>query len=567
MRSRRPSDAGLVDRSCLERLGHRLVLLGEARLDGAEDLRRRLSAGGCEQAATAGPARLCLLAYDRWGERCVDFIHGDFAFVVWDDVQQRFFAARDRFGKHRLFHGSRDSVGVMGNSLDWVVTQVAPGRDVDDFWIADFLTLGWSREAHRSAYRGVERVPPAHTLSWSSSGTSSRRYWTLDVPEPLYLRRREDYLDRFRFLLLQAIADRMPAEGVGIALSGGLDSATLAAGAKRLAGPSARIDAYFCDYEEFPEERRFAQMSAQHVGIDMLVVPSDEIYYDPQWQTRGIRSTEPHGAIVGAHNLRPINDSLAARSAVWFEGEGPDNALSFEKNAYLSWLVRRRAWTRLARDLVSYTAVKGREGWLETLRRHARPQRAAPDGAPWPVWISPDLEHRLRLRERLESFGTGGISGHPWHPRAFDAFTSPIWEGHFETSAFDAALSPIEWRHPFMDLRVLEFMLSLPPVPWGWKKDIIRKAMRGWLPEPVLRRPKAPLPFFPDALILRREGMPRILDPAALSAYVDVRHLPRADAPERNLAQAVNVYVVDHWLAHRREGPAFTTAGDDCKIA
>lgn len=567
VRSRRPSDAGLVDRSCLERLGDRLILVGEARLDGAEDLRRRLSADGSEHAATAGPARLCLLAYDRWGERCVDFLHGDFAFVVWDDIDQRFFAARDRFGKFRLFHGSRDSTGVMGNSLDWVVAQVAPERDVDEFWIADYLTLGWSREAHRSVYRDVERLPPAHTLSWSSRGKSSRRYWILDVPEPLYLRRRDDYLDLFRSLVLQAVADRLPAEGAGIGLSGGLDSATLAASAVRLAGPAARVDAYFCDYQSFPEERRFAEMSARHLGIDLRVINLDENRYDPQWQTSGIRSAEPEGHIVWAKHLRAISDSLAARSAVWFEGEGPDNALHFERNAYLSWLVRSRAWPRLARDLVSYAVVKGREGWVESLRRHSRLRREPPPADALPAWISPDLVRRLHLHERLETLGSGGMAGHPWHPGAFEAFTNPVWQARFESFAFEGTLSPIEWRHPFLDLRVLQFMLSLPPIPWGWKKDLIRKAMRGWLPEPVLRRPKAPLPFFPTALSLKREGMPRLVAPLESSAYVDARHLPRAEDRDWEIEYAINAFVVDHWLAQRRSGVPFTSPEDNPKIA
>ena len=567
VRSRRPSDAGLVDRSCLERLGDRLILVGEARLDGVEDLRRRLSADGSEQAATAGPVRLCLLAYDRWGERCVDFIHGDFAFVVWDDVHQRFFAARDRFGKFRLFHGSRDSIGVMGNSLDWVVAQVAPGRDVDEFWIADYLTVGWACEAHRTAYRDVERLPPAHTLTWSSRGTSSRRYWTLDVPEPLYLRRRDDYLERFRFLVLQAIADRMPEEGVGIALSGGLDSATLAAGAVRLAGATARVDAHFYDYERFPEERRFADLSARHLGIDLQVISLDEVRYDPEWQESGIRSVEPEASIVWAKHLRMVNDALTARSAVWFEGEGPDNALLFERNPYLAWLIRRRAWPRLARDLVSYAVVKGREGWLESLRRHSGRRREPSLGEPLPAWISPDLVHRLHLHERLETLKARRIGGHPWHPGAIASFMNPVWQARFETFTFEGTLSAIEWRHPFLDLRLLQFMLSLPPVPWGWKKDIIRKAMRGWLPEPVLRRPKSPLPFFPTALSLRREGMPRLVAPTALSAYVDSRRLPQPGDDEMALEQAMSVFVVDYWLAQQRSGVPFTSPEDGTKIA
>ncbi|MCA0302736.1 MAG: hypothetical protein LCH95_10040 [Proteobacteria bacterium] len=562
MRSTAPSDAGLVDRACVESLDDRLWLVGEVRLDGADELRRHLAAAGTVEAATAGPARLCLLAYARWGEPGLDRIAGDFAFVIWDEPRQVLLAMTDQWGKRPLFHGRAGSMRVVGNALDAVAAIAAPGREADDYWIADFLTLGASREAHRTAYRDVARVPPAHRLRWHAGEAGCRPYWRLDVAEPLVLARRDDYLQRFRDLVQQAIADRLPPAGdVGISMSGGLDSTALAALSVRRAGDAKQVGAMCIHIEASAGAREdaFATMAADHLGIDLRIVPFDALSYDPDWQSRGIRPAEPLFGIVNAHHLRGLGESLAARHAVWFEGEGPDNALAFDRDPYLSWLWRRRDWSRLAGSLASYARVKGARGWLESLRRHARPPADGVAGGvaggaadeSLPRWIDPGLVQRLHLRQRIDDLGAGGDGSHPWHPEAFRSLTGPAWQRHFAGYGFEEALSPVQWHHPYFDLRVMTFLLSVPPIPWAWKKSLLREAMKGWLPEPVLRRPKTGVPVAPVAVALARHGLPAVMAPTRLAGYVDRARLPPADGPEGDLLQSLAVYAVDHWLATR----------------
>lgn len=553
MRSSAPSDAGKAERSRLESLDARLWLLGDVRLDDPGQLRRRLLSGGASQAASANQARLCLLAYERWEEGCVDHIAGDFAFVVWDDRRQCLFAASDRLGKRALFHGRSRSLGVVGSSLDWVAAQAAPGGELDEYWIADFLTQGETLEAHRTVWRDVARLEPAHVLRLDDNGAERRRYWRLEVPEPLYLPRAADYLERFRELTLQAVADRLSPTRTGIAMSGGLDSTTLAACAVRLAGKPGQVTAYCAHYENMPglDEGLFAQRAADHLGIELRLVASDDMAYDPDWQTRGIRSAQPQPGMVSADPVRRFNDSLAAQASVWFEGEGPDNALRFERDKYLAWLKRRRAWRQLAGALFSYTMVKGRRGWLETLGRHARGQSPSPSSTGLPRWVHPDLVERLHLPQRIDDLAKAGDPAHPWHPDAIGSFTSPVWQVHFASWTFEESLSPIQWRHPFLDLRVLEFMLAVPPIPWAWNKALVRQSMREWLPSSILDRPKAPLPHVPTVASVARHGLPRLMAAGAIEPYVNVARLPAADAAADDVLLSLNTYVLDHWLATR----------------
>lgn len=541
----RGADAGI------DSLAGRYWIAGRIRLDARERLLSQLGPHLADDPRGISDARLCLQAYATWGDRCVDHLAGDFAFVLWDEVRQRLFAVRDQLGKRSLFHCRAGGLGIIGDSLDWVAQQGASLRDLDEYWIADFLTLSWSREFHRTVYRGVSRLAPAHLLMWSGSGASVRRYWRLEVPEPLHLTSHGAYAERFRELLSLSIADRLPSGRVGIAMSGGLDSTTLAASTVQLTSDPHRVVACCEHYEELMhvEEDRYARLAAQHLGIELQIEPFDDKVYDPLWQERGIRPAEPIQEILNAHLVRTVNQRLSRSALVWFEGEGPDNALAFDRDPYLSWLRRQRSWQRLGRTLVDYTIAKGIAGWAETVRRHAVPADTSEDAPTMPRWLRPELVEQLRLVERVRDLGDGGDRSHPWHPNAVASFTCPIWQDYFAGYDLQESLTPVQWRHPFLDLRVLQFMLSVPPVPWAWKKRLIREAMKGRLPDAVVQRPKTPLAFNARAEMIRRHGRPQLSGSATLKSYVEPELLPQADVSSSELMQSLSAYVLDHWMS------------------
>jgi asparagine synthase (glutamine-hydrolysing) len=537
------------EESGIEGLADRYWIVGRIRLDAREELRLRLGSRLAEEGPLVPDARLCLHAYAAWGERCVDYLAGDFAFVLWDDTRQCLFGVRDQLGKRVLFHGRNGALGLLGDSLEWIARQGLTSGGLDDYWIADFLTLTWRREFHRTVYRDISRLAPAHLLLWSAAGARQRRYWRLDIPEPLYLENGGAYTERFRELLSLAIADRLPPGTIGIAMSGGLDSTTLAACTVSVTSDPRRVVAYCEHYEELMhiEEDQFATLAARHLGIELHVERFDDMVYDPHWQSRGIRPAEPSPEVINACYIRSLNHALARRATVWFDGEGPDNALAFDRDAYLSWLFKERSWRHLGKALLAYAAVKGLSGWTQTLRRHTVRIREPDDPPALPQWLEPEFVARLRLVERFRDLGGGGDLSHPWHPSAIASFTSPIWQDHFGTFDVQESLAPVRWRHPFLDLRMLHFMLSVPPIPWGWQKHLLREAMIGRLPEPILRRPKTPLAVFPRAEMLRRHGLPHLSAQDCLEAYIAPSLLPKADAPPSELLRSINVYVLDHW--------------------
>lgn len=544
------SSAAAEETGTIHSLGGRYWIVGRLRLDGRRELQARLAAEVGDAPEVIPDALLCLHAYARWGERFVEFLAGDFAFALWDDERQSLLAVRDQMGVRLLFHARKGNTWFVGDSLDWIAARVSTGRELDDYWIADFLTGAASREFERTVYRDIQRLAPAHLMKLNGAGAIVRSYWHLNIVEPVYFRDPRTYAERFRELLSLAIADRLPAGRVGIFMSGGLDSTAIAASTVEVTADASRVVAECEHYEEVMHirEDHFASLAARRLGIELRIRVVDDLVYDPQWRSRDIRSAEPSISIFNAHNIRQVDGDRARSASVWLEGEGPDNALTLERNSYLGWLVGRRSWGRLAGALLQYARVKGVTGWAQTFQRHAGSRAEAKSPAAPPPWLNRDFAERLKLAERMATLDEGGDTSHPWRPLAMASFTSPFWQCDLDDINLRESLAPIVRRHPYLDLRVSEFMLSVPPVPWGWKKHLLREAMRDRLPVEVLRREKTPLARYPDVASMRRHGLPEPSQGSRFERYVDRRHLPTAQASEVEIYLAMAAYSFDHWL-------------------
>lgn len=535
----------------IARLADRFWLAGRLRLDRRRALRDRFAAAG-----KASDADLCLQAYAMGGERFVDEIAGDFCFVLWDSSRKELLAVRDQLGVRSLFHATAGGRHFVSDSLSWMASRPELDRALDDYWIADFLLAGHSLDFHRTVFAGIARLPPGHMLKLAGAETAIRAYWKLDVPEPLHYRDGRQYTEHFRTLTAEAVADRLPVSSkIGVSMSGGLDSPTLAAFAVESAGDRSRVVAECVHYERLipDDEARFSSLAAVHLGIALRLRAGDDITFDRDWRRRGLRTAEPTRSIVFAHWARLIAGEMADVAPVWLFGEGPDNALHFERDAYLSWLLQQRAWRQLAGAVFPYLWIKGQEVWKRKTRRSDEAQTVDPRSEVLPAWLDRDLVARLHLEERVRQASEPFDRSHRWHPRAMGSFANPIWQALFTDRDLDESFASLVWRHPFLDLRVLEFMLAVPPVPWAREKLLMRHAMRGRLPREILERPKTPLSGSPMEAPLRQFGLGSLESGHLMEKYIDTASVSASAAGGVDMSTLVAVHALDHWMAHNSD--------------
>jgi asparagine synthase (glutamine-hydrolysing) len=180
--------------------------------------------------------------------------------------------------------------------------------------------------------------------------------------------------------------------------------------------------------------------------------------------------------------------------------------------------------------LVAHLLSEGRVRRLYLLG-HAREffrQRVPPPA--FPDWLNPDFERRWALRERYEQIGRDPlrvpVPSEAVRPEAYRLMNAPLWASLFEEYDPDCSGGCTEVRHPFFDLRLARYVLSLPALPWCSDKELLRRSMRGILPDPVRLRRKRPV--VTDLLMAFFQSSPkpwldRFQPVAGLERYVDVR--------------------------------------------
>lgn len=479
-------------------LDGRVWLLGDVRLDGRKDLRCELEQADGPITAEVTDEELILRAWRQWGRDGLEKLNGDLSFALWDETERRLCCVRDLIGARPFFYAQSADKFYFSNTLK--VLRQAPGvtSNLDPQFIGDFLLREWCPDGARTAYRDIHRLPAGHTLVYSEGELCVRRYTGFSVEDPLWLKRPEEYVERFQELLGKAVRDRLPSGPSGIFLSGGLDSTSVAAVACKIAkrdGASGPLRAYTIDCQPLfnDEEGVLASLVAKNLGIDIEILSGSSCLPYEGWEGCMQRTPEPHHDPFLLLSQRQYGQAQN-HARVVLSGYGGDDILTGQAWPYLTYLFRRGAFETIVRTFGRYILTHGRipplrGGFRTRLRRWMGRTNPLTE---FPPWLEPHFVEQYNLRARWREVQESPKTGHPWHPIAFAGLSSKYWSSALESQDAGWTGVPVELRAPLLDQRILRFLLRVPPVPWCMKKALLREAMRGMLPEEVRARPKTP---------------------------------------------------------------------------
>ena len=532
-------------------------ITASARLDDRASLLGKLCARGLELSAQAPDPHLILAAYQAWGEGCLEHLAGDFAFILWDASCRRLLCARDHFGVAPLYYAEAGQSLVLSNTLQAVRLHPRVSDALNERAIGDYLLFRCNFDLSTSTFADVRRLPPAHVLTWDArAGLQTRRYWDLAAGQD-YARYRDprDYVARFSELFRQAVADRLRADRVSVALSGGMDSPAVAAAAHGILTAQGRpfhVQAFTFVHHLTPtEEGRYASLVAEKLGIPIEFIDSDtRLYQEPPEAFDGALSPELNNVFTSWLNPWQELWSRAAAGRVLLTGHGGDPALRASKT-YWRELLARGQFGRMAADIRQYHRTLGRWPRLR-LRQPARSR----ESWSYPSWLNPDFAARLDLPSRLRGQGAG------WGHRdgLLSMARNPFWSNFL--SSFDAGNTqlPFEVRFPFFDLRLVNYLAIVPPAPWFEGKHLLRAAMRPSLPAAVSERGKSLRQGLPIEVLAGRQGVPAylvdLLATPELAPFVDrdkLLQIVRSPAAGGGGFKSIlRPMMLAYWLRHRQ---------------
>ncbi len=543
-------------------LGGQFWITADARIDCRDELSREFKKAEPSYRRVSTDSELILQAYALWGEECVRHLHGDFAFAIWDARRKRLFCARDHFGVKPFYFAEIGELFLFSNVLDCVRQHPQLSESLNDAAVGDFLLFGLNCDSSTTTFRDIQRLPPAHCLSVCAEGVRIVRYWSAPTSENIRYRHADEYVEHFQILIQAAVADRLRVDRAGILLSGGLDSAALAAIAREISTSSAGagdLRAYTIIYEpaSFDPDGAHAQQVADFLKIPIQFLEMDALKLFERWGNPELGSPEPVDDPLFAGLFEQYN-MVARDCRVALCGEGSDNLMHFEMLPYAKHMLRTRDFRGLLREIPSYLRVRP-SVWPGVRRRFKKVFGKDPNAPLFPRWLDPDFAKRIDLKARWKEWSELPESRpHGIRPKAQVSLSIPHWANMFEQESPGVTRCLVETRYPYLDLRVVNYLLAVPPFPFFFEKSLLRDAMVGRLPESCRRRPKTAFSFDPLAQCLHHTKGAELLDQVQWSAdmngYVkqsELKPLQRETDPEQ-IALDVRPFCLNFWLQSSR---------------
>jgi asparagine synthase (glutamine-hydrolysing) len=476
-----PEEIG--ERQPLAMVGGRFQLCFDGRLDNRDDLLRLLDYRRPSD-RNVSDAHLVLQAYERWGEGCFERLLGPFAAVVFEPLRRRLVCARDAMGSRTLFYSCDRRRIVVASEERAVVAHPAVDDTPDRRRLAWHLALRVPSDGS-TFFREVREVLPGELLVVEEETCHRSRFRQLQPAAGLARLRDAECAELLAELVEQSVASRLRAVGrPAVLMSGGLDSTSVAAVATRSLGrsggaPPRPISWVFDELQEC-DERRFIESVARAIGARPVLLNGDT-----SWPLRGLDGWAANPSTPEENPYRLLKtmayDTAAELgSRVLLTGGGGDQLWSGAAWWLADLVAAGRPLTAAAELARALATSRGRAlGGVRRVLGLPALRRAASGG-----WLTAEA---LRLVTAVSAKAAAA-------PRARESWQSLLGareERGATIEIFHAARSGIELRHPFRDLRLVEFALGLPAhqvYRGGRKKHLLRVAMRGLLPPEVLRR-------------------------------------------------------------------------------
>ncbi|AFV11093.1 asparagine synthetase 3 [Thermacetogenium phaeum DSM 12270] len=465
----------------------RYILVYNGELYNTNELRRELEQRG-HIFFGHSDTEVLLLSYIEWGERCLERLNGIFAFGIWDETEQSLFLARDRLGVKPLFYAERNGSFIFGSEIKTLLANPTIHPEVDSEGLAEIFVMGPARTPGHGIFRGIKELKPGYWLIYDRRGVRTSPYWRLESrPHPDDL---ETTAAKVRNLLQDAAERQLMADvPVCILLSGGLDSSAIAAFASEASSRSGTgtLNTYSVDYVD---NNRFFRPNQFEAGADSPWVRRVSTFL----------KSNHHNIVIDTPDLvDALESALRARDLPGM-ADVDASLLLFCRE------IKKEATVALSGEAAD--EIFGGYPWFYNQ------ESIANDGFPWIRMLpermrllSPDLVERIQPQEYLSARYREALAEVP-HLEGEEAYEKRMRKllylniTRFMPILLDrkdrmSMATGLEVRVPYCDHRLVEYVWN---IPWRMKtcgkmpKGILRRALRGILPDDVLNRRKSPYP-------------------------------------------------------------------------
>jgi asparagine synthase (glutamine-hydrolysing) len=458
-----------------------------------------------------------LHAYEEYGEDCLSYLNGQFAFAIWNSASGEIFLARDRVGIRPLYYSFINNHFVFASEIKSILEYPAVIPRLNMEALVQVFTF-WTTLTPNTMFKGIMELPPGHYMKVSPEKNTIHKYWQLSFPanEDQYISNPDDALCELESVLMDAVKIQLRADvTVAAYLSGGIDSSATTYFIKKILGNNLKTFSIGFSEKEFDESPFQLEvskfLSTDHVGFECSNMDIANYFPEVIWHTEiPVLRTAPVPMYCLSRKVRENNIKVVVT------GEGADEFLGgydIFKEAII-----RDFWSRQPESSIRPLLLKRLYPYMPQLQNQSGKMlrfffgyQLNETGSPFyshilrwnnstkiSWYLKSEIQHETFTNEItgwLAKMAGTALTDWPLLSRAQWLESSIFMSGYLLSSQGDrvSMAHSVEGRYPFLDHRVIEFCSRLHPdlkIKGLNEKYILKKLMKGKIPDSVIKRPK-----------------------------------------------------------------------------
>lgn len=456
---------------------------------------------------TSSDTEVILVGYETWGLEILKKLNGMFALAVYDKQNKEIIIARDRFGIKPLYYYYQNNTLVFGSEIKALFASEIITKEIDFQGIHEYLyystTLGGS-----TCYRNIKKLLPGHYIKFSKKNFTIKKYISIyDVKQTNI-----DSFEKAKFkvcnLLENAVKRQLISDvPVGLFLSGGIDSSAIVAFASKHYPEKIKTFSAGFDFDNGRNEFPMAKYIAKHFGTEHheICIKGQNI---PKIIEKLISAHDQPFGDAANIPLYLLSDKIKGAVKVVLQGDGGDEIFAgynrynrLAMNKYFNFLSHCFPLLDRIYDLKPYCSIRNLH-WLYALYQNNEAKKYAWIMSQESYKMLPEVFFSSEIKQKF--LGTNPFSCYielykklknlDEVQRALYTDCSTILSDlYFEKVDKATMASSLEVRVPFLDNQLAKYVMSLPSnykVKKGVKKYLLKKALRGIVPDKVLDSPK-----------------------------------------------------------------------------
>lgn len=450
------------------------------------DTIRKILQGKGHKFESYSDTEVVLTSYIEWGADCLKYFNGIYAFAVWSEEEKTLFIARDHLGVKPLFYNYNNDRIIFGSEIKVLLAHPDITPELDEEGLCEIFGLGPARTLGTGVFKGVKEIKAGHYIIVNENGLYEEEYW--DLKDEKHEEDIEETAEMLRKILVDSVKRQLVADvPLCTFLSGGLDSSAISAiAAEEFKKQGKQLHTYSIEYvdndkyfksSDFQPEADpiWTEKMVKHIGSKHKIIYVDTPQLAQSLKDAVIANDLPGMADVDSSMLLLCKE-VAKENTVVLSGECADEILGgypwYWKEEFIN--ANTFPWSQAVkerREILSGDFAKlPLEEYVDNKYKETIKKVSKLD-------YETEREHRLREIYYLN---------HKW-------FMVTLLNRKDRMSMING----LEARVPFSDRMLVEYSWNIPPMMKYYnnrEKGLLRKALRGILPDDVIERKKSPFP-------------------------------------------------------------------------